>query len=70
MKNYFPEIVNIRFTAEMEAELDRVEDGSDEWKNVIREFYPMFKEQLDNAMEKMKKAMSSVKNADEKWLSK
>ncbi len=55
MKNYFPEIVNIRFTAEMEAELDRVEDGSDEWKNVIREFYPMFKEQLDNAMEKLEK---------------
>ena len=39
----------------MEAELDRVEDGSDEWKNVIREFYPMFKEQLDNAMEKLEK---------------
>ncbi len=55
MKNYFPEIVNISFTAEMEAELDRVEDGSDEWKKVIRDFYPMFKKQLDNAMEKLEK---------------
>lgn len=55
MKEYFPEIVNIRFTAEMEDELDKVEDGSDEWKQAIREFYPMFKFQLENAMEKLEK---------------
>ncbi len=55
MREYFPEIVNIRFTAEMEDELDKIEDGSDEWKNVIREFYPVFREQLDNAMEKLEK---------------
>lgn len=55
MKEYFPEIVNIRFTAEMEDELDKVEDGSDEWKQAIREFYPMFKSQLENAMEKLEK---------------
>lgn len=55
MKEYFPEIVNIGFTAEMENELDRVEEGLDEWKKVIRDFYPMFKEQLDTAMEKLEK---------------
>lgn len=55
MKEYFPEIVNISFTAEMEDELDKVEDGSDEWKKAIREFYPMFKSQLENAMEKLEK---------------
>lgn len=55
MKEYFPEIVNISFTAEMEDELDKVEDGSDEWKQAIREFYPMFKSQLENAMEKLEK---------------
>lgn len=55
MEEYFPEIVNIRFTAKMEDELDKVEDGSDEWKNVIRDFYPVFSEQLDNAMEKLEK---------------
>ncbi|MCD8036511.1 MAG: type I DNA topoisomerase [Clostridiales bacterium] len=55
MEEYFPEIVNISFTAEMEDELDKVEDGTDEWKIVIREFYPVFSEQLDNAMEKLEK---------------
>lgn len=55
MKEYFPEIVNIGFTAEMENELDRVEEGLDEWKKVIRDFYPMFSEQLETAMEKLEK---------------
>ena len=55
MKEYFPEIVNISFTANMENELDKVEDGSYEWKKVIREFYPTFNDQLENAMEKLEK---------------
>lgn len=55
MKEYFPEIVNIGFTAEMESELDRVEDGSDEWKQVIRDFYPTFENQMENAMENLQK---------------
>ncbi|GFI62256.1 DNA topoisomerase 1 [Clostridiales bacterium] len=55
MKEYFPEIVNIGFTAEMEDELDKVEDGVDEWKQVIREFYPTFQHQLQNAMDKLEK---------------
>ncbi len=55
MKEYFPEIVNIGFTAEMENELDRVEEGLDEWKKVIRDFYPTFSKQLDTAMEKLEK---------------
>ncbi|MDD5945816.1 MAG: type I DNA topoisomerase [Clostridia bacterium] len=55
MKEYFPEIVNIGFTAEMENELDKIEVGSEEWKKPIREFYPMFSDQLDNAMEKLEK---------------
>lgn len=50
MKEYFPEIVNIGFTADMENELDKVEDGSDEWKQVIRDFYPTFEKQVENAM--------------------
>ena len=32
-----------------------MEEGLDEWKKVIRDFYPMFKEQLDTAMEKLEK---------------
>lgn len=55
MKEYFPEIVNISFTAEMENNLDKVEDGSDEWKKPIRDFYPTFSIQLDNAMQRLEK---------------
>lgn len=55
MKEYFPEIVNIGFTAGMESELDRVEDGSDEWKQVIRDFYPTFENQMENAVENLQK---------------
>ncbi|MEA4973165.1 MAG: type I DNA topoisomerase [Candidatus Metalachnospira sp.] len=55
MKEYFPEIVNISFTANMESELDRVEEGFDEWKQIIRDFYPTFVNQMDNAMENLQK---------------
>ncbi|MCD8089256.1 MAG: type I DNA topoisomerase [Clostridiales bacterium] len=51
LKNNFGDIVNADFTARMEEELDEVEDGKHEWKQVLRDFYPHFKELLDDAME-------------------
>ncbi len=39
LTNYFPEIINIGFTAEMEEELDDVARGQREWQPVVREFY-------------------------------
>ncbi len=55
MKQYFPNIVNVDFTAQMEEELDEVEEGSIAWKDTIREFYPGFAEELANAEEKLSK---------------
>ena len=55
MKQYFKNIVNIDFTAAMETDLDSIEDGMFEWKEIIRSFYPIFKEDLDNAQEKLSK---------------
>ena len=55
LKEYFPDIVNVGFTAEMESELDKVEEGKEEWKKVIRDFYPHFGKELANAMEKLEK---------------
>ena len=49
MKGYFPDIVDIDFTANMEDRLDDVEMGKEEWKQIIRDFYPDFKESVDNA---------------------
>lgn len=55
MKSYFPDIVDIDFTANMEERLDDVEMGKEEWKQIIRDFYPGFKESVENAAEKLEK---------------
>lgn len=49
MTKFFPDIVNIKFTAKMEDELDKVEDSQIEWKSIIRKFYSGFKNDLDKA---------------------
>lgn len=55
MKQYFADIVDIHFTAEMENKLDEVEEGKGEWKQIIREFYPPFEKEVLDAIEKLKK---------------
>jgi DNA topoisomerase-1 len=49
MKNHFPSIVDIGFTAQVETELDRVEEGSEDWTEVVRDFYDPFKTTLAEA---------------------
>jgi DNA topoisomerase-1 len=46
---YFTDIFSEEFTAKMEAELDKIEDGSYEWTEVLVEFYKPFKVDLDKA---------------------
>lgn len=48
--DHFPEIVDLGFTARMEAELDDVASGSREWTEVVRDFYTPFAEQLKQAI--------------------
>ena len=52
---YFPQVMDITFTAHMEEELDMVEDGKINWINVLNEFYSPFKEKLDFASGDIKK---------------
>ncbi len=47
----FPELININFTAEMEEELDEVEDGKKKWKSVVGDFYDAFQPVLNKAYE-------------------
>ena len=61
MKQAFPSIVDVNFTANMEGLLDRVEDGSVKWKTVIRNFYP----DLNAAVEIAEKELEEVKIEDE-----
>jgi len=53
MADYFDNIVDVDFTARMENDLDRVELGEVEWKNVVREFYPDFAVKIQEAEEKI-----------------
>jgi len=49
MKNNFKDIVDVDFTADMEKQLDEVEDGKREWVKVLSDFYPPFEENLERA---------------------
>lgn len=47
----FPELVNIKFTADMESKLDKIEDDNIEWNKMLKEFYPHFLDTLKTASE-------------------
>ena len=50
---HFPDIVDIDFTAGMESNLDRVEEGQADWQGIIREFYGPFAQTLQRAEAKI-----------------
>jgi DNA topoisomerase I len=50
----FPSIVDEKFTAHMEEELDQIEEGKLNWTKTLKEFYDPFAETLKNAQEKMR----------------
>lgn len=54
MAEFFPEILNVEFTAHMEEELDFVEEGKVDWVKVLDEFYTTFEKRLEFAEEEMK----------------
>ena len=49
MKERFPKIVNVKFTAQMENELDEVENGNEQWVQLLHGFYGDFEETLKKA---------------------
>lgn len=51
LKEHFPTIVDVEFTAVLEAKLDEIEEGDEEWTAVIREFYGPFETALSVAHE-------------------
>ena len=61
MKESFPSIVDEHFTANMESLLDKVEEGTVNWKTVVSNFYPDLKE----AVERAEKDLEKVKIEDE-----
>ena len=61
MREAFPSIVDVNFTANLEALLDKVEEGSVNWKTVVSNFYP----DLDEAVKIAEKELAEVEIADE-----
>ena len=61
MKQSFPSIVDVNFTANMEGLLDMIAEGKVEWKSVISNFYP----DLEEAVEIAEKELKKVKIEDE-----
>ena len=55
MKQAFPSIVDVNFTAMMEGLLDCVEAGTVQWKTVVRNFYPDLKKDVDAAEKELEK---------------
>lgn len=54
MLKHFPKIVNVKFTAQMEENLDKVEHGEQQWVQLLDDFYGDFNETLKKAKEKTK----------------
>ena len=49
LTKYFPDVMDISFTANMEDKLDGIENGGQDWRDIIRDFYPSFAERLSKA---------------------
>ena len=61
MKEAFPSIVDVNFTANLESLLDSIGEGDIPWKTVVENFYP----DLDEAVKKAEETLEKVKVEDE-----
>ncbi|MBN9652836.1 type I DNA topoisomerase [Halobacillus sp. GSS1] len=61
LREYFPEIIDVDFTKGMEDDLDAIEDGKEDWVNIISQFYDGFQPRL----EKAEKEMEEIEIKDE-----
>lgn len=61
----FPLVFDVSFTAQMEEKLDEVEEGKISWVEILKEFYPPFKEKLEKAEEEIKKVQLEPEKSDQ-----
>lgn len=62
---HFEKVMDFEFTAHMEGDLDRVEDGELTWVDVVRDFYGVFKGQVDLAKDRMASVKRQSQPTDE-----
>ncbi|RAT94495.1 type I DNA topoisomerase [Brevibacillus sp. Leaf182] len=65
VEEFFPEILNVEFTAHMESGLDNVEAGTTNWVQVLDDFYQDFAKRVVVAEEEMKEVELKVEESDE-----
>ena len=61
MRESFPDIVDVNFTANMEGKLDLIEEGGLKWQEILRDFYPG----LEDSIKKAEKELEKVNIEDE-----
>lgn len=64
--NHFHEIIDYKFTAEMEQDLDDVADGKKKWQNIIKNFYQPFEKNLEKKDKELDKKKLTEEKTDEK----
>lgn len=64
VSEYFKQIVDVDFTAEMERNLDHIEEGSEEWEKVVAEFFEPLKVAIEKAEKEVAKVVIEDKVSD------
>lgn len=62
--NHFPVVMDVAFTAKMEEELDKIEEGQLRWVQAVRDFYTPFQESLEKAQAEMKNVKAEQTETD------
>ncbi len=60
LEEFFPKLMDLAFTRDMESQLDKIEEQHLDWIKVLHEFYGPFKESLEKAAEEMKHAKAET----------
>lgn len=66
ISEYFKEIVDVEYTADMEDKLDNIEEGNDNWKRVVDEFFKPIKKSIEIAEKEIAKITIEDKVSEEK----
>jgi DNA topoisomerase-1 len=64
LKPFFPEIMDVEFTAQMEGELDKVEEGEVKWADAVQDFYGPFARDLKRAEKEMPGIKAGVETGE------
>lgn len=64
LSEYFKQIVDVDFTAEMERNLDHIEEGQEDWRKVVGEFFEPLKIAIDKAEKEVSKVVIEDKVSD------